>query len=555
MADVHVNIRIIGIVQGVGFRPFVYKKALENFISGFVFNDTEGVYIEAEGTSQNIEKFISAIKADPPLLAQMYTVICDEAPLVGYNSFEIRNSQEGRKRTVFYSPDTNICDDCLTEFNNTNDRRYHYPFITCINCGPRFSIIADVPYDRACTSMNTFNMCDDCEREYNDPFNRRHHTQPNGCPRCGPLYAMYDNQGKKLSDSIEDIITKVLEEISCGKILAIKSMGGYHLVANASNDKVIETLRQRKYRPFKPFAVMCGSISKVKEMCYVNSIEEKLLLSKERPIVLLKIKALSVAHNVAPGLTYLGVMLPYTPFHHLLFTKDSDLVLVMTSGNVTDEPIVYEDEDAEQRLSFIADFFVSYNRKIVIQSDDSVYFEALNKPLCIRRSRGYVPIPFRGKEKVSPILAMGGDLKNCFAITKEHYYIMSQYFGDMADPLTIKAFQKNLAHYSKIFEFTPEVVVTDLHPGYITTQEASKYNTQKLQVQHHYAHALAVMEEHDLSEPVIAIIYDGTGFGLDGHIWGSEIFTADQNNFERKAHYSYFPLPGGDRAVKDVWRI
>jgi hydrogenase maturation protein HypF len=551
-------IRVNGIVQGVGFRPFIYRLALEHHIKGFVLNDTEGVTIEAEGLEENLKNFLEKLQKNFPPLAILQEIKVEEKSPKGYKTFSIKKSKTTSKKNTFIPPDTNLCRDCLRELFDPSDRRYFYPFIVCTHCGPRFSIVKDIPYDRKNTSMAEFKMCEDCLREYEDPLDRRFHTQPTACPRCGPSLFLYDRNQNFISKDTKAILKKTIQFIKEGKILAIKSSGGFHLVCDACNDEVVLKLRERKKRPFKPFALMVADIEKAEEFLFISSAEKKLLLSKERPIVLLKEKKKVVSRFVAPGLTYLGIMLPYTPFHYLLFSMERNMILIMTSGNLSDEPICYKDEDAFLRLKDIADYFIIYNREIISHTDDSVMFVLKETPFFIRRSRGFVPVPIILKKEIKKdIFAAGGDLKNCFAVAKEKFIILSQYLGDLEYYFTQQVYEKVVNHFFKIFDVKPEVFVCDMHPRYFTTRIVNRLADGKkiIKVQHHYAHIVSVMMEHEIFDPVIGIAFDGTGYGTDGNLWGSEILIADRKNFQRKAHFSYFMLPGGEKAIKEVWRI
>jgi hydrogenase maturation protein HypF len=551
-------IRVKGTVQGVGFRPFIYRLAKEYSLKGHVLNDTEGVLIEAESDQEILNKFMDDIKSKLPELATINELNFKESGIKNFTSFTIEKSRQSENKTAFYSPDTAVCGECLSEYNDPSDRRYLYPFITCINCGPRFSIVNDIPYDRKNTTMNIFKMCPACEAEYSDPENRRFHSQPNACPECGPLLTLKKNSGEIIAEGYKDIAYRTSELILAGNIVAIKGIGGYHLAADAKNSKAVEELRMRKRRPFKPFALMVSSYASALKYTNINDIEKKLLTSKERPIVLLKTKNFTdITPEAAPGLSYLGFMVPYTPFQYSLFTGRMDSVFIMTSGNITDEPIIYRDDDAEKNLGSIADYVVSYNREILAQSDDSVLFVEKGKPFFVRRARGYVPSPLISDHSGKKILAMGGDLKNNFAISKNNSIIISQYLGDMADIETHMAFKNTVDHYIKVFDSKPDVIVSDMHPGYMTTQFADELageSISRISVQHHHAHIASVLEDHRLDEEVIGLAFDGTGYGTDGNLWGSEFLIADRRNFYRKARFSYFPLPGGDSAIKEVWK-
>ncbi|OHD66425.1 MAG: carbamoyltransferase HypF [Spirochaetes bacterium RBG_13_51_14] len=552
------EIRIKGIVQGVGFRPFVYQTARRHRICGSVLNDTEGVIVRAEGEDRDLAEFLRDMSANPPPLAMVMSVDSVEAPAVGCADFVIEKSLMTAERFAFYSPDTAVCEPCRKEFFNPSDRRHLYPFITCINCGPRFSIVHDIPYDRINTSMAAFEQCDRCRAEYADPSDRRFHSQPNACPVCGPRISLYTARKELIETDSDEAARMTVSLLKQEKIIAIKGIGGYHLAADAKSDAALRELRMRKRRPFKPFALMAGSLESAERFLEISPVERDLLLSRERPIVLLKERRELVSRQAAPDLSYLGLMLPYTPFQHHLFSIDPDMVLVMTSGNVSDEPIEYRDETVFDRLGRIADYFVTYNREIIGQGDDSVLFVVDERSFFIRRSRGYVPAPFLSTESLATILAVGGDLKNSFAVARKSFIIMSQYLGDMADPLTYEVFRRTVDHFMRIFDARPEVIVSDMHPGYLTrlhAEEMASSGRRRIEVQHHHAHIAAVMEEHGITEPVIGIAYDGTGYGTDGTLWGSEFLIARRGSFERAAHFSNFPLPGGESAIRDVWKI
>ncbi len=554
----HLEIRVNGIVQGVGFRPFIYRLALENNIKGYVLNDTEGVTISAEGEEDALEKLVKAIKNNFPPLAIVQEIEIKEKPINGYTTFFIEKSKITDKKTTFIPPDTNVCEECLREFFDPNDRRFYYPFIVCTHCGPRFSIVKDIPYDRHNTSMAEFIMCPQCEKEYKDPLDRRFHTQPTACPNCGPYLFLYKNDRTLISKNIQEITKKVYEYLKKGHIVAIKGVGGYHLACDATNDSTVLKLRERKKRPFKPFALMIGSIEKIEEFLYVSPKEKELLLSKERPIVILKEKKPLVSRFVAPYLTHMGVMLPYTPFQYLLFSLDKDLILIMTSGNLSEEPICFDDDSAFERLGHIADYFVTYNREIVAHSDDSVMFVIREKPIFIRRSKGFVPSPILVKKEFPVhLFASGGDLKNSFAIAKDKVIILSQYLGDLESPITQKVYKSAIFHFLKVFDIKPEIFISDMHPNYFTTSLTDKLagDKMRIKVQHHHAHIASVLGEYEIYEPVIGLAFDGTGFGIDYKIWGSEFLIADRASFKRVGHFSYFRLPGGEKAIKEVWRI
>jgi hydrogenase maturation protein HypF len=554
----HIFVRVEGIVQGVGFRPFIYRLANDFFLNGYCLNDTEGVTIEVEGDDEKLSSFLAAIKEDFPPLAIVNSISSEERELVGYEDFVIEKSKQTNKKTTFVSPDTNICDDCLRELFDKNDRRFHYPFITCTNCGPRFSIICDIPYDRKNTTMSPFELCSECSKEYSDPLDRRFHTQPTACPLCGPAVHLYDKERNLIKDSTDDVIDETYKLLMAGNIMAIKGIGGFHLAVDARNDKAVLKLRERKKRPFKPFALM-ANLNTVTDFLYTTKKEVELITSRARPIVLLKQKELSpekISKYIAPNLTNIGIMLPYTPFQYLLFDKDKSMILVMTSANLSDEPIVYKDDLAFQKLSGISDYFVTYNREIAIQSDDSVMFVLNEKEFFIRRSRGFVPVPFFTKNSDRHIFAAGADLKSSFALSKDNVIFLSQYLGDLASVDTYNVYKNTLAHFEKVFDIKPEVFISDMHPDYFTTRltDEISLNSERIFVQHHHAHIAAVMEEHGIEDEVIGLAFDGTGYGIDGKIWGSEFLLSNRKDFKRVAHFSYFRLPGSEKAIKEVYR-
>jgi hydrogenase maturation protein HypF len=557
--DSHKKIRVRGIVQGVGFRPFIFGLAERFNISGFVLNDTEGVCIEAHGEASCVSSFISAIDAEAPELAHITGIDISDSEAAAPRAFSIKESAGTGRRSAFFSPDTAVCADCLREFFDPADRRYHYPFITCIHCGPRFSIIRDIPYDRANTSMDAFPMCPECLAEYSDPKDRRFHAQPAACPACGPALTLRRIDGAEISRDTGDIARRAVEIIRRGGIVAMKGIGGYLLAADAVSDAAVANLRERKRRPFKPFAVMASTVQGALSLAEISQKEEELLVSKERPIVLLKAIPGAVSPLTAPGMSYIGIMLPYLPFQHLLFNADPSLVLIMTSGNIAEEPIIYADEPAFKGFAGIADYIISYNRDIIAQNDDSVLFVEDDAPCFVRRSRGYVPRPFSTEHTHSRILAAGGDLKNAFALSSGDFTIVSQHLGDMAHPATQETFKETLDYYMRVFDIKPDVVVSDMHPSYMTThwcdEFASSIQARRVYVQHHHAHIASVIEEYKLPGKVLGIAFDGTGYGTDGTLWGSEFLIADRRGFTRAAHFSDFPLPGGEKAVKDVWRI
>lgn len=549
------HITVAGIVQGVGFRPFVYGLAMKNGLAGFVLNDTTGVTIELEGEPPALENFIAHLRDRPPPLARIENVDCRIIPPKGELAFNIVASQGQHEKSVLISPDTRTCDDCLDELFDVADRRYRYPFINCTNCGPRFTIVKDVPYDRARTTMDRFEMCADCAREFHDPADRRFHAQPNACPRCGPRVRLLDSQGRESSET--DPVFAAAGLLRQGAILAVKGLGGYHLACNALKHPAVRRLRARKHREEKPFALMARDLGAVKQFCLVSDEDEILLRSDARPIVLLRKRDnIPIAEAVAPGQRQLGVMLPYTPLHHLLLA-DADLPLVMTSGNMSEEPIAYKNDDALRRLGNLAEYFLVHDRDIHMRCDDSVARTIGKQKLLIRRSRGYAPQPiFVAQPFVQPVLACGAHLKNTFCLGKERHAFISHHIGDLENYETLKSFVDGIAHFKNLFAVEPAVIAHDLHPEYLSTKYAvGIHGLTKIAVQHHHAHIASCMAEHGLKGPVIGVAFDGLGYGGDGTIWGGEFLVTRLAGYERRAHLRCVPLAGGDRAIREPWRM
>jgi len=558
------RIHISGIVQGVGFRPFVYGLATRLALKGWVRNTSAGVDIEVDGDKDILDSFLKALRDEAPSLSQIDELTASFQPSSGFNTFDIIHSESIPSAFQPISPDVAICDDCLREMLDPNDRRYRYPFINCTNCGPRFTIIKDIPYDRPKTTMAPFAMCPDCEREYKDPLNRRFHAQPVACPVCGPQ-VMFERLNVGRLASSDKAITETQTALANGEILAIKGLGGFHLACDATNAKSVSELRQRKLRVDKPFALMMPDIETIEQHCFVSEAERELLTSSARPIVLLKRKTESnIAEEIAPRQDWIGVMLPYTPLHHLLFT-DSMPPLVMTSGNLSEEPIATDNNEARTRLASLADAFLMHNRDIHIRCDDSVVrtFERSTvetlKPVNIypiRRSRGYSPFPVKLPFDVPQILAAGSELKNTFCITNKNYAFLSHHIGDMENYETLKSFEQGIEHFERLFRVKPEAIAYDLHPNYLATryalERAERESILTIGAQHHHAHIAACMAEHGLdgSRPVIGVSFDGTGYGEDGTIWGGEFLIADYKSYQRAFHLEYFPLPGGDASIK-----
>ena len=544
---------ITGVVQGVGFRPFVYGLALRHGLKGWVNNSSAGVHIEVEGEKEAIENFTQELPREAPPRARIESLRFEDLEAAGFHSFEIRESLEEAGKYQLISPDIATCAACQSEVFSPQDRRYQYPFTNCTNCGPRFTIIEDIPYDRPKTTMAKFRMCPDCQREYDDPADRRFHAQPNACPRCGPKLELCDGEGKGLK--IQDPISSAIGFLREGKILAIKGLGGFLLACDSTEPSVIERLRQRKGRPDKPFAIMLRDLPAVREHCRVTEKEEKLLLSPESPIVLLRWKkSSSLAKAVAPRQKYLGVMLPYTPLHHLLL-RESGMALVMTSGNLSEEPIAKDNEEARSRLQGIADAFLMHDRDIYVQYDDSVTAVVNGQPTIIRRARGIAPFPIRLPFSFKPILACGAELKNTFCLTRDEYAFVSQHIGDMENLETLNHFQRTVDLYQKLFRIRPEIVAYDLHPEYLSTKYALRLSGQKIGVQHHFAHMASCLAENGERGPVIGLAFDGLGYGPDGTLWGGEFLLGDYGSFERRAHFEYVPMPGGAAAIQNPWRM
>ncbi|HET9965002.1 MAG TPA: carbamoyltransferase HypF [Rubrobacter sp.] len=556
------GVTVRGIVQGVGFRPFVYALARRHGLSGMVRNDAEGVSIEVEGAPEELERFVRVLEEDPPPLATVESVFWQPLATLGDVEFRIEESREGLRRQALVSPDVATCDDCLAELLDLTDRRYRYPFTNCTNCGPRFTITRTVPYDRATTTMSRFTMCPDCRREYEDPADRRFHAQPNACPVCGPQVRLLDRFGHELYDGPDDPIARAAQMLRGRAIVAIKGLGGYHLACEPFDEKAVRTLRGRKVRQDKPFALMAGGLAQVREICFVSPDEEALLTSPARPIVLLERRECSgVAEEVAPRQNTLGVMLAYTPLHHLLL-RDAGIPLVMTSGNNADEPIAYRDEEALDQLCEIADYFLIHDREIHMRCDDTVVRTAGGRPYPVRRSRGYAPAPLRLAADFSRhTLACGGELKNTFCLVRDRHAFMSHHIGDMENYETLRSFREGIEHYCRLFDVSPELVAYDLHPEYLSTKyarELEETGLPALGVQHHHAHVASCLADNERpgDEHVIGVALDGTGYGIDGAIWGGEFFEGSlEKGFTRRAHLEYAPMPGASAAIRQPWRM
>jgi hydrogenase maturation protein HypF len=548
-----------GIVQGVGFRPFVYNLAARLHLSGFVKNQTGSVLIEVEGEPPSLEHFLTELAEKPPPLAHIEHLSWEQRPPLGERRFRIESSEANEASPVFISPDVATCPDCLAEVFNPSDRRYGYPFLNCTNCGPRLTIITGAPYDRQRTTMASFPMCAACHTEYEDPRDRRFHAQPTACATCGPRLQVLDAAGQPVQT--EDALAHFAAALGSGKIGALKGLGGYHLACAARNPLAVAELRRRKHRDEKPFAVMVPDLTAAAALGAVGPAERALLQSPRGPIVLLR-KHLPgvVAEEVAPRNPWLGVMLPYTPLHHLLLRAVGGIPLVMTSGNRSDDPIAYRDDEALTKLAGIADLFLTHSRPIHVRCDDSVTRVVAGVEMPVRRSRGYAPrpvdLPFAC---VRPLLAVGGQLKVTFALGRGRQAFLSHHMGDLDHYEAYRAFEKDVALYQQLFAVTPEVLVHDLHPDYVTTRYAqersAREGTELLPIQHHHAHLASCMAEHGLSGPVIGVTFDGTGFGTDGAVWGGEFLVGDYRNYRRGAHLRYVGMPGGDQAIREPWRM
>ena len=548
---------IEGIVQGVGFRPFIYQIAQRYSLKGYVGNTSAGVNLEVEGSWKQIRAFQQSITSESPPLAHIAAVTWEQIPLGRDTGFSIITSRAGKEKSALISPDVSICSHCLSEMIDPLDRRYRYPFINCTNCGPRYTIIKDIPYDRAVTTMNTFPICSICREEYDNPNSRRFHAQPNACWDCGPVPSLHGNMGNSLSH--DDPVQKATDLLTEGHILAVKGLGGFHLAADAANHKAVVRLRKRKHREEKPLAVMVKDIETALCIAHVNRSEEALLRSRQRPIVLLKKRrSHGLSPQVAPRNRYVGIMLPYTPLHYLLM-EGPYIALVMTSGNRSEEPITIGNGKAFQRLRDIADYFLVHNRDIYLRSDDSVLRVVAGIPRQIRRSRGYAPEPVflpEAMEGMPAVLAVGGELKNTICLTKKNRAFLSQHVGDMENLETFDFFRMTISHLKKILDISPRVIACDQHPDYLSSRYArDQQECTLVAVQHHHAHIVSCLAENGVSGPVIGLAMDGTGLGPDGAVWGGEIMTADMVSFTRKAHLAYIPLPGGDAAAREPWRM
>ncbi len=546
------RVTVQGLVQGVGFRPFIYRLAHELDLNGWVVNSSQGVTVEVEAIPLQLDTFLSRLQNELPPHAAIHHLDWQNIALVGERAFEIRHSNHNGAKTALVLPDLATCPECLQEIFDPTNRRYSYPFTNCTNCGPRFSIVQALPYDRPNTTMRHFKMCDECHAEYENPLDRRFHAQPNACPKCGPQLALWDKYGAILAVHDEALL-KTAEVIRQGQVIAIKGIGGFHLMVDARNEEAVSLLRSRKHRYEKPLALMFPSLEIIKATCEVSDLEEKLLTSYEAPIVLLKRIAGDIAPNVAPDNPYLGVMLPYTPLHHLLMHK-LEFPMVATSGNLSGEPICIDEHEAVERLGEIADFFLVHNRPIERHIDDSIVRVAAGRELILRRARGYAPLPIELPKDVPTLIAAGSHLKNTAAVTGGQRVFLSQHIGDMDTVQAYAAYRRVIHDFQQLYDLVPSTVACDLHPDYRSTRYAEALGLPIIRVQHHYAHVLSCMAENHLQAPVLGVSWDGTGYGTDGTIWGGEFLLVKEKSFERAAHLMTFRLPGGDQAIKEPRR-
>jgi len=552
------EVQVRGVVQGVGFRPFVYKLAVEEHLAGFIGNDTDGVTIQVEGKPEQVEAFLLRLRTETPPLARIDAVSVRSLEPMGESHFRIVASEVHGTVATGIPADAATCEDCLREVLDPRDRRYRYPFLNCTNCGPRFTITRRIPYDRPQTSMAVFPMCPECQREYDDPLNRRFHAQPNACAVCGPRVGLADGSGVEIAS--DDPVQAAVDALVAGRIAAIKGIGGFHLCVDATNEAAVARLRERKRRYGKPLAVMVRDLAGARLLCELTEAEEKLLLTPARPIVLARRRSGSLlAPSVAPGIPWLGVFLPYAPLQHLLFADARVQALVMTSANLSEEPICIDNDEARERLGAIADLFLLHNREILQRCDDSVLSLVDGSTQLLRRARGFVPLAVDLPLETAPLLAVGGHLKSVFALATGKFVYQSQHLGDLENLTGLEFFEESLQHLMRTFEIAPTAVVHDLHPGYLSTdwakRWAAEHNLPLIAMQHHHAHVAACMAEHGSTEPVIGLALDGTGYGTDGKIWGGEVLIAELGSFERFAHLAYAPLPGGEKAIREPWRM
>mgnify|MGYP003624124392 CR=1 FL=1 len=549
------KIEVQGIVQGVGFRPFVYNLALKLNLTGYVNNDDKGVNILLEGKKNSIDAFLNELKNNPPVLSKVDNIsIFEDISLKEFDDFKIIQSTNQNSKSTLVSPDIAICEDCIKDITNKENRRYQYEFTNCTNCGPRYSIISTVPYDRINTSMSDFIMCQECKKEYEDPTNRRYHAQPICCANCGPKLKLYDNQKNELSSN--ETLKKIAQKINSGFIVAIKGIGGFHIICDATNENAVKKLREKKNRPTKPFAVMFKNIDEIKSCANISKKEEETILCKEKPIVIVNKNSNSkISEQIAPNINRLGVFLPYTPLHILLFEYLNNPIIA-TSANLKDEPIIRNVEDVFAKLGNVVDYVLDFNREIINACDDSIVQVVNDEIQILRLARGYAPISFKSNSKFDKnILTLGANQKSSISLGFNNNMISSPYIGDMNSIVSMEYFKRSVSTFEKFYDFETQLIVCDKHPSYETTKWAMSQKMPVKQIQHHYAHALATMAEYDLDEDVLAFVFDGTGYGEDGNIWGGEVFIANRSSYKRITHIKYFKLLGGEKAVKEPRRI
>jgi hydrogenase maturation protein HypF len=548
------RVAVQGIVQGVGFRPCVYRLATEMRLNGWILNSGQGVFIEIEGTRERLQSFLLRLEKEKPPRAVIQSMEFSFLDAVGYDRFEIRSSDQSGRKTASILPDIAVCADCLQEIFDPANRRYRYPFTNCTNCGPRFTIIEALPYDRPHTSMKRFAMCADCEREYHAPSDRRFHAQPNACSECGPSLELWDEKGNTVART-EEALSQAIQIVRTGRILALKGIGGFQLMVDAYRAEAVRRLRERKRRAEKPFALMYPSFELVHLDCDISDLEARLLLAPEAPIVLLRRSANKslLAPGIAPGSPSLGVMLPYSPLHHLL-TRDLGIPVIATSGNLSDDPICIDEHEALNRLKGVADYFLVHDRPIVRHVDDSIARVVCGRETVLRRARGYAPLPVHLPETLPCVLAVGAHLKNSVALSVGKEIFISQHIGDLETSEAFTTFCTTVADLPRLYEAPVEVVACDMHPDYLSTKHAARMRLPAHRVQHHFAHVLACLAEHELEDPVLGVCWDGAGYGTDGTVWGGEFLLTEGASFQRAAHFRQFRLPGGDAAAKEPRR-
>jgi hydrogenase maturation protein HypF len=551
------KIEITGIVQGVGFRPYIYRLARETGLSGYILNNTSGVLIEVEGEKQKLDEFLIRIDAEKPSVSKIYSLRHSFLRDKGFHDFEIRTSRKSGEKRALILPDISVCDECLEDIYSPEDRRFMYPFTNCTNCGPRFTIIQSIPYDRDNTTMKSFTMCAECEKEFHSPRDRRFHAQPDACPVCGPSVRLYDGKGNVICEKAE-AVKKAVHSLKGRKIVAVKGIGGYHLMCDATSQETVDALRKKKNREEKPIAVMFPDMEMIKSEAHISPLEERAIRSRERPIVIVRKKHSTVlADSVSPDNRTVGVFLPYSPLHHIILTTLKKPVIA-TSANLTDEPIVKDEWDAFTRLADIADYTLTHDRDIARRCDDSVIRVAAERQIPVRRSRGFVPLPVPVPFKITkPVIALGPYMNNTIAVGIDDRVFLSQHVGDLDNTLATECYEETIHDLLRLFGVNPEIVVSDLHPGYYSTQFGEKnFRDRLVKVQHHFAHILSCMAENDVPEDseVIGFSFDGTGYGMDKTIWGGEVLIASYKGFKRVFHLRPYRLPGGDKAVEEPFR-